>query len=452
LNSNTWSYKAFWKVVLPAVLSMLFISLYTIIDGIFISRYVGTKALAALNIVHPIYNLAFGIVIMLSVGGSALISIALGEGDKDKANNSFSLITIVIIVSSILLTIIGLSNFETILNILGLSDELYQYGSQYARILFIAVPFLSIKVSYEYFLRVDECVNLSLVVTIIGGLLNIILDYFFVARFGWGMKGAGYATLIGIAVSAFIGVYHFIRNSNHIRYIVPKMDGQFLRDASINGSSEMVTELSGGITAVLFNLTIMKYAGASGVAAISVLMYILFIFISISIGITMGVQPVISYNYGAQNYNLIRDLIKKSVTVLMSLSVITFILIQFFGIYPVQLFLKGDIETSKIAVNGLKIFSFALLLAGLNILGSGYFTAINNGKISAVISFARSIVFVIPGILLWPKIFLLNGVWITIPIAEVLTLFITFKFIKRDTIMNKQTDTIPVKHLKSISS
>jgi Na+-driven multidrug efflux pump len=213
------------------------------------------------------------------------------------------------------------------------------------------------------------------------------------------------------------------------------MDLKFLKEASINGSSEMVTELSGAITAVLFNVTLIKYAGANGVAANSVLMYILFIFIAVSIGLTMGIQPAISYSYGAKNYEMIQDIVKKSVTIIVTLSVCLFVLIQLFGNYPISLFLKNDLQTAAMASNGLKIFSVALLIAGLNILGSGYFTAINNGKISAMISFSRSVVLLIPAILILPGIFGITGIWMAIPLAEVGTILLTIFFFKRDSVI-----------------
>lgn len=433
--TEKWTYKDYFKHVFPSILSMLFISLFTIVDGIFVARYVGTKALAAVNITYPIYNLGFAFIIMLSVGGSALISISLGKGDKTRANNYFSLITLAIIASTTVSAIVCLFNIKGLLSMLGVSSELYAYSATYAKILIIAIPFLGLKVSYEYFLRIDDCINLSLGITVIGGVTNIVLDYLFVAKFGFGIAGAGYATFIGIVVSAVIGAIHFIMKPKNLSYIIPKMDLKFLKDASINGSSEMVTELSGGITAIIFNVTLIKYAGAEGVAANSVLMYILFIFISVAIGITMGIQPVISYNYGASNHNIIRDIMKKSVYTIGGFSIATFILIQAFGHYPIELFLRNDINTAELASGGLRIFSIALLISGFNILISGYFTAINNGKISALISFSRSIILLIPAILILPDLFGFNGIWMAIPVAEVGTVLLTMIFLKRDKIM-----------------
>lgn len=433
-----WTYKQFWKYVLPSVLSMLFMSLYTIVDGLFVARYVGTKALAAVNITHPIYNLGFGVTLMLSVGGSALISIALGQGNKKKANNDFSLITLTILLATFFIAVVGYFNINALLKLLGVSSELYADSSLYAKILLFAFPFLGVKVSYEYFLRVDDNANLSLLVTVIGGVINMVLDYVFVALLGWGIAGAGYATVLGIILPTFIGAVHFMKSPKHICYVVPKMDVNFLREASINGSSEMVTELSGAITAVLFNITLIKYAGTAGVAANSVLMYILFIFIAVTIGVTMGVQPAISYCYGAKRSDIIRDIMKKSAVVIGSLSVVAFTLIQLFGHNMVTAFLKNDFQTAAMALNGLYIFSVALLIAGFNILGSGYFTAINNGKISAMISFSRSIVLLIPAILLLPSLFNINGIWMAIPVAEAGTIILAALFISKDELLGSK--------------
>lgn len=439
--SEKWNYKKFWRYVMPSVLSMLFISLYTIVDGIFVARYVGTKALAAVNITYPIYNLGFGIAVMLSVGGSALISIALGEKNKEQANNNFSLISLVILISTLLVAIYGWFNMDAVLGVLGVKDELYNDALIYGKILFALIPFLGIKVSYEYFLRVDDCASLSLVVTLIGGVINMVLDYIFVARFGWGVAGAGYATLLGTAMPAFIGAVHFLHRPKHIRYVLPKMDGRFLLDASINGSSEMITELSGAVTAVLFNVTLIKYAGTAGVAANSVLMYILFIFISVAIGMTMGIQPAISYSFGAQNREMIHDIMKKAIMVISVLSVCVFVVIQLFGHHMVAMFLPNDTATVNMAVQGLHIFSFALLIGGFNILGSGYFTALNNGKISALISFSRSVVLLIPAILLLPKFFNLNGIWLAMPLTEAITILLTLFFYKTDKSLNALPST-----------
>lgn len=439
--SEKWNYKKYFSYVLPSILSMLFISLYTIVDGLFVAKYVGTMALAAVNITYPIYNLGFAFVIMLSVGGSALISISLGEGNKDKANNNFSLITLAIIVSTVLITVLGLTNLKGLLSVLGVHDDMYVHAKTYARILLLAIPFLGLKVSYEYFLRVDDCANLSLLITVIGGLINIVLDYLFIAKLGMGIEGAGYATLIGIVISALIGAVHFLKNPKIIRYIKPKMDKIFLIDASINGSSEMVTELSGGITSILFNLTLIKYAGPKGVAANSVLMYIFFIFISIIIGITMGIQPVISYSFGAKNLEMIRDVMKKSIVIVAGLSISMFMFIQFLGSYPIQLFLKGDPTTANLALDAMYIFSLAMLLSGFNILGSGYFTAINSGKVSALISFSRSIVLLIPAILFLPAYFDLSGIWMAVPVAEAGTFLITGVFYS-----NKKVNVLRLSH------
>ncbi|MCH4887045.1 MATE family efflux transporter [Acidaminobacter sp. JC074] len=437
--SQKWTYKEFIKYVMPAVLTMVFISLYTIVDGLFVARFVGTEALASMNLVYPIYNLGFAITVMLAVGGSALISIALGEKDKEKAINRFSLISLVILVTNILVSILGIIFIEQILNLLGVTQGLYADAKTYGLILFIALPVLSIKVGYEYFLRVDDCSGLSLAVAVVGGLVNIVLDYLFVAKFSWGIAGAGFATLLGIITSAIIGAVHFIRKPKLIYYKKPKLEWTFLKEATINGSSEMVTELSGAVTAVLFNITLLKYAGTPGVAANSVMMYILFLFIAISLGLSMGIQPVISYSYGAKNTEMIKDVMKKSTLTIAILSLVSFLFLQGFGKHLIELFVKDDLRTTELAVHGMHIFSIAFLFNGINILMSGYFTAINNGKISAIISFSRSFIFLIPSILILPQFLKINGIWLTIPLAELITLGMVLIFSRRDKIIsNKQ--------------
>lgn len=431
------SYKSFLKFVLPSILSMLFISLYTIVDGIVVSRFVGTEALAAVNMTYPIYNLGFGVTIMLSVGGSALISIALGKKNTKEANSQFSLISLVIVAVNFIVAVIGIWQLDWILSLLGVTEELFSHAKTYAIILFLALPFLGVKVSFEYFLRVDNCANLSLLVTIIGGVINVVLDILFVGYFKWGIAGAGYATLLGIVLPTFIGIYHFIRNSKLIKYVKPRFDFQFLKDASINGSSEMVTELSGAITSVVFNLALIKYAGAAGVAANSVMMYILFIFIAISIGITMGIQPAISYNYGAEEPSVIRQILKKSYTIIGLMSITSFVIMQVFNRPLVELFLKDDPATVSMAVGGMKVFAFAFLMNGFNIVSSGYFTAINNGKISAFISFSRSLIVRLPAVIVLPMLLGLDGIWLAIPLAEVVTMMMSIYYLSKDKIVRK---------------
>lgn len=435
-TKKSWNYLEFIKYVLPSIIGMVFISLYTIIDGLFIARYVGTNALAAINIVYPIYNIAFGISIMLAAGSSALISIALGKKEYHKVNNYFSLISIVIIVLGISISIFGYSNLSNLLNLLGSTKKLIKYSHDYASIILMLIPFLCIKTCYEYFLRVDESEGLSMIAIITGGIINIVLDYILIVEFNLGIKGAGYATAIGIFISTLICIYHFIFKSKHLNYIRPEFDKNFIINSLINGSSEMIIELSGAITTIIFNITIVKYAGERGIAAISTLLYIFFIFISISLGLTIGIQPLISYNYGAKNYKIIKNIIKKAFIILITISVTTFIIAHFYGGYSIKLFLKNDFKTFNLTLRGLKIFSIALLFCSINILGSTYFTALNKGKKSAIISLSRSIIFLVPSIFLLPIFFKINGFWMSIPLAELITLFITIYFFRQDSILN----------------
>ena len=437
MKSIRWTYSQFIKYVIPSIISMMFISLYTVIDGYFVSKYVDSNALASINIIMPLNNLALGLTIMFISGGSALISIALGAGEREKANRYFSLVTLVLVGLGFTMSIIGLLNIRWIMRQLGASDALMPYCIDYGKIIIMAIPFLIMQVSYEYFLRVDDQPRLSMMLTIFGGIINIVFDYIFIAKFGWGIKGAGYATALGIITAALGGVVYFTGRPKYLHYQRPRLDLKFLKGACLNGSSEMVGSFSRGITTFLFNITTFKYAGEAGVAAISVLMYLFFMFNSFAIGLTYGIQPVISYSLGAKNKSLIRDVVKKCFIVLSVMSVGCFIVVQIWGRYAVILFLKDDVYAMEIATEGMRIFSFALLMIGTNIFCSGYLTAINKGKISAIISFLHSFILVIPCILILPQFFDLKGVWLSTPIAELGTLVLSLYFIKRDKLLNE---------------
>lgn len=274
MNYQIWTYKNFLKCVLPSILSMIYISLFIIVDSYFVSKHIGIQALAAVNIIHPIYNITLGFAVMLSIGGSALIAIELGKGQSQEANNDFSLISLSIFIIIIVLSLISFVNLDMILKILGVQEALHQYAFNYAQIIIITMPFLGLKVNYEFFLRVDNKGSYSLLLTILGGTINMILDYIFIGHLKLGIIGAGIATFIGIVIPVLIGAYYFTKISKTLHYTKPIFKSNFLMDASLNGMSEMITEFSCAITTALFNIALLKYIGVKGVAANAVLMYI----------------------------------------------------------------------------------------------------------------------------------------------------------------------------------
>ena len=429
-----WSYGEFLKFIMPSVLAMLFTSIYVIVDGIFVSRFVGINALAAINIVFPIYNLVLGVGIMLSVGASAFVSIELGKNNSKRANEYFSFISVVHIVFGMVILAFGIANMKKLLISMGATDKLMPHCVDYASVLLFAMPFLLIKICFEYFLRVDGKADMAFWLTVMGGVLNIIFDYIFIRHFGWGIQGAGYATALGIIASSLMPAYYFALGDSNLKFVRFKADWGFLTNVIVNGSSEMVTELSSGITTIIFNTAILKYAGETGVAGISIILYIYFLFISLSIGVTIGIQPVISFSYGSENFKKIRDTVRQSSAVIIISSIAVFVAVEIWGVCLIRPFTGADVKALDLTSRGLKLFSWSLLVCGMNILGSGFFTAINKGKVSALISLSRSLIFVLIGIAALPVIFKIDGIWLSIPFAEFATIFITLSFMKESSV------------------
>jgi len=440
--NQDWTYKKLIKYVSPSIFSVIFISLYTIIDGLFISRYVGTEALAALNVVYPLYNIIFSITIMFCVGGSVIVAINLGEKKYQEANNSFSLITLSNLLISVISSVIGLLFIYPILDILGVTPNLMHHGKIYAQILLISAPFVALKFSIEYFLRVDNNARLSFIITLIGGITNIVLDYVFVVIFKWGVAGAGLATFAGIFISALIGLFYFVKYRKHLKYIIPVFHFQTIISTFINGVSEMITELSFGVVTFLFNSFLMKYAGYKGVAAYTALLYIFYVFRSVFFGVTTGVQPVISYNIGSRSFHIIREIIFKSTTLIAIYSLLAFMLMQFKGEFLTRIFVVNDNETVELAIVGMKYFSYGLLIGGLNIFGIGYFNAIDKGKTAVSISFSKFIFFTIPGLFILSKLYGLNGIWLSLPVSELCTFTMLIAVSLKNKIKTKRFATL----------
>ena len=423
-----WTYYDFIKYVLPPIFSMIFMALYTIVDGIFVSRFVGTDAMAAINIIFPIYNLGLGLSIMLATGGSAIVAITLGQKNKKEADQQFSMIVMTTVILGFILGGLVLLNLNKIIAILGATPRLVEYCKDYVFILAMIMPFLMLKIIFEFFIRVDGKANLVFIITVVGGVLNIIFDYIFIVIMKLGIAGAGYGTAVGIIGSLIIGFWYYLSGKSILKFGKPSFNFKFLRDACINGSSEMITDFSSAITTFLFNITILKYAGEDGVAAISILLYLYFFLVSLYLGLSMGIAPVISYNYGAKNFTKIRETIRQSFVVISVSSILIFLAAEFLGQYLVIPFVKGESNVLDLTVQGFKLLAFAYLFNGFNIFGSGLFTSVNNGKISAILSLCRGLIFIVVGIEFLPKLMDLNGVWLAIPMAEVLTLFITIYF------------------------
>ncbi|WFD08856.1 MATE family efflux transporter [Tepidibacter hydrothermalis] len=431
LFSKKFTFKEFLKFVAPAVISMVFISLYTIIDGIFVSNLAGPDALASINIVLPIFNIVLGFSIMLGAGGSALISKMLGEKNNEKANEALSLIVYSGIIIGIILAIVGIIFSSNIFNFLGATDILLPYCISYGNVIILCTPIFIVKTMFEFFVRADGDFNFSLFLSIIGGVVNIVFDYVFIKLFNLGILGAALATGLGILVSCLFGFWYFFSSKSNLNFVIPKFNLKLLKDTMYNGSSEMVSELSTGITTFLFNILALKYAGERGVAALSIILYIHFLLVSTYLGFSSGIAPLISFNYGAKNTDKLKETFKYSKTFILVSSLLIFTTSLLFAPFLVRVFVSTDSQIYNLTLFGLRIFSFSFLFVGLNIFTSALFTAFSNGKISSITSFSRTFAFVLLGAYLFPPLFKINGLWLIVPFAEIATMFISVIFIKK---------------------
>lgn len=420
------------KFTVPAIIMMLFMSLYTIVDGIFISRFIGTTALSGLNIVYPFISFIHAVAIMFAAGGSAIIAIKMGEGKNDEARSAFSLIVYTGIFLGICISILGNVFIHEIIRFLGASPVLERYSYDYLKIIISFTPFFILQILFQTFFITAGKPELGLRMTIVSGITNAVLDYIFMKTFGMGMAGAALATVSGYFIIAMFGIVYFLKKRNNLYFVKVKMKWEIIKDSCINGSSEMVTDISSGVVTFLFNIVMMKYMGEKGVAAITIILYSQFVFIAVYLGFSMGTAPIISYNYGNQNKAQLKRIFKICSKLIMSSSIGVFILSLIFARYIVGFFAPEGTEVYAIAKKGFSLFAIGYLFAGYNIFSSSLFTALSNGKISAIISFMRTLVFIVLGIFFLPMVFKVNGIWLAVPFAEILSILVSMYFIKRE--------------------
>ncbi len=416
------TYRQFLKYLVPSVLTMIFLSFYTTIDGFFVSRYAGSDALAGINIVIPVTCVIFGTAVMLATGSGAIMGERLGQKREREANEIFTFITLVLLGLSAAFTVAGILFLERICIFLGSSERLLVHVLPYAFVIFLGAVPMSFKLFFEYLVRTDGRSNIGMLMSLTGLILNIVFDYILVAVFDMGTFGAALGTFLSITVSMLIGLVYFLRYS-HIRFCRSKVNWKVLWKSCTNGSSEMLTEMSTGITTFLFNVIIMKYFGEDGIAAVTIIMYIYYFFISFYMGITVATAPVVSYNYGSGNHDKIRETTRYSFITIAGSSVLILAVSLLYGKQIIHLFV-GDGNVFTITWDGLKLFSPVFLFVGLNVFLSGYFTALGNGLLSAVISSLRSLILVVLFILILPELLGVTGVWMTMPLAETATIFI----------------------------
>lgn len=423
------SYPEFLKYLMPSVLTMVFLSFYTTIDGYFVSKYAGSDALAGINIVIPITCVIFGTSVMLATGSGAIIGEKLGQKKDDEANAIFTYIAIVLMILSIFFIIFGIIYLEPICIFLGSSERLLPHVLPYAFVIFLGSIPMSFKLFFEYLVRTDGKSSIGMIMSLTGLILNFIFDYFFVAVLDLKTLGAGIGTTLSILVSMLIGLIYFLKFS-HLKFTKPILDKDILIHSCTNGSSEMLTEMSTGITTFLFNVIIMKYYGEDGVAAVTIIMYIYYFFIAFYMGIAVATAPVVSYNLGARNYEKIKETTDYSfITIIVSSILITAISLLF-GKQIIHLFVD-DGHVFNLTWDALKLFSLVFLFIGYNVFISGYFTALGNGFLSALVSSLRSLILVVIFLIVLPKVIDVSGIWLAMPLSEAVTIFIAFNLYRK---------------------
>lgn len=420
--SQEFHLKGFLKFVLPTTCTMIFLSMYSIVDGIFISRYAGAEALSATNIIYPVIYLVLGISIMFSTGGSAVVSKTLGEGKGEEARHIFTSITLVLFLVGAAVSLIGLAFFRPIVFVLGGNEEIYPYCRDYLSIMLYFTPISVLKTFFDYFLVAAGKPKLGLFSGVFGGVINIVLDYVFLKELQMGVGGAALATCIGMLASFSIGLVYFLRKKGNLYFIKPKFSATVIKLVCMNGSSEMVNQCAAGITTFLFNILMLRYLGIDGVAAITIVLYAQFLLTSIFMGFSSGMAPIVSYNYGSGNSKQLKRIARYSFWIIAGFSIVVFFYSQWIAPLLVGIFTKKDTPLFAITVTGFRIFAVSFLFNGFNIYFSGLFTALSNGKISAIISLLRSLVLFLPGIALLPLLWGVTGIWLVVPVAECLTL------------------------------
>lgn len=414
------------KFALPSIAMMVFTSIYCVVDGLFVSNFAGTEAFAALNIVIPVAVALGAVGYMFGTGGAALVAKTMGEGNQERANGLFTFIICASFAVAIILTIASILLLESFLQMLGAEGQLLDDGLIYGRIMLAGLAFAVLQNAFQSFFIAAEKPTVGLVVIVIAGVTNMVLDYVFIALLGWGIAGAASATIIGQAFAA-ISPFFLFRKSHGYRLVFarPIVDFRALGKTCANGSSELMTELAASIVSTLYNYQLMQMIGPDGVAAYGVIMYLAFIFTAIFFGFCMGIGPIISYHYGASNHGEMKGLFKRSMIITGIVGLAMFLLSQLFALPLVNVFVGYDPNLALMTEHGLRIYSISFLICGINIFGSALFTALNNGKVSAFISFMRSLVFETSTILVLPIFFGAEGIWFAIIVAESCALIIT---------------------------
>lgn len=420
------------KFTLPSIGMMVFASVYSVVDGFFVSNFAGKTPFAAINLIMPVLIILSTVGFMFGTGGSAIVAKAFGEGYEEKANSCFSLFVYISFIIGVVLAVLGIVFIKPVVRLLGAEGEMLRYATIYARIILVALPFNILQYLFQSFFVTAEKPHLGLVSTFVSGFINIILDAVLVILLPkeYKLAGAAVATAVSQMAGGIVPVVYFARkNSSILKLGRTRYDGKAVLQACVNGSSEFMSNISMSIVGMLYNRQLMKYAGEDGVAAYGVMMYVSSIFAAAFLGYTIGTAPIVGYNDGAENHDELKGIFKKSIMIIGIMGILMVAAGELFAVPFVKIFVGYDAALTDFTVYGFRIFSLSFVFMGFAIYSSGLFTALNDGLTSALISFLRTLVFQVAAIIILPKLWQVDGIWISIAAAEIMAVLVSAAFI-----------------------
>ncbi len=428
--SEHFNYRKLLKFTFPSIIMMIFTSIYSVVDGLFVSNFVGKTAFTAVNFVMPVLMIMGAVGFMFGTGGSAIIAKTMGEEKPIEAKRQFSMLVYASIIIGIILTILGLVFIRPVMHCLGAEGEMLDLCVLYGRIILCALPSYILQYAFQSFFITAEKPDLGLKITVIAGACNMVLDALLVAVLPLGVVGAALATAISQVVGGIVPLIYFAReNTSTLKLTKTKFRTKTLVSACVNGSSELLSNIAMSVVSMLYNVQLLKYAGEDGVAAYGVLMYVGMIFLAVFIGYSMGSAPIVSYHFGANNYDELKSLRKKSITIIGVASVIMLVLAESLAKPLAMIFSSYDKALLDMTIRAFFIYSFSFLFSGFGIWSSSFFTALNNGPVSALISFLRTLVFQVAAVLILPLFLELDGIWLSIVLAEFLAVVVGFIYL-----------------------
>lgn len=429
--SDHFDYRKLLRFTFPSIIMMVFTSIYSVVDGFFVSNFVGKTPFAAVNFIMPVLMILGSVGFMFGAGGSALVSKTMGESQYDRANSLFSLFVYSTIFCGVVIAAISFVFLRPIASLMGAEGAMLDNCVAYGRILLVSLPCFMLQFEFQSFFITAGKPQLGLTVTILCGLANMVLDALFIAVLSWGLAGAALATAVSQILGGTIPVIYFCRkNSSQLRLTKAKMDGKAILKACTNGSSELMSNVSTSVVSMLYNIQLMRYAGENGIAAYGVLMYVNMIFLAVYIGYSTGVAPVIGYHYGAADHLELKGLLKKSYVVIGIFAVGMLVVAEIMAKPLASIFVGYDQGLMELTQRAFMIYSFSFLFSGIAIYGSSFFTALNDGLTSALISFLRSMVFQVGAVLILPVFFQIDGIWFSVVAAELVAAVMTLLFIR----------------------